>query len=210
MRGGRGGAASTMIDAPTKSSAARDLAISALWHVPSADAPRLPHLYAVLDAARDERIYEGLCRFEHDLMVASLYSGAAAEDLATVCPYLVSVPPDLQFFDWLWREGWGHHWGIFLWCVGTLESVRNHLRRFTRISTEDGKRLIFRFYDPSVLTAVLPILGAGQLKEMFGPFSYYWAEDDAGTALAEFWFLDSALRTRRHSLSLPAKVVPMP
>src|SRR5215813_7366619 len=202
MRGG-GGVTSAMIGALAESSAARDAAINALWHVPDADAARHPHLYAVLDAARDERIYEGLCRFEHDLMVASLYSGAAAEDLAAVCPYLVSVPPDLQFFEWLWQEGWGHRWGIFLWCTSTLDSVRNHLRRITKIATDDGRKLVFRFYDPGVLSTILPVLDTGQLREMFGPISYYWAEQDVGRTLTEFRLLDSVLQTRRHSLSPP-------
>src|SRR5262249_14145419 len=188
-----------MIAAATESLEAREHAINALWQLSNSSDPRFPHLYVVLDAARDERIYEGLCRFEHDLTVASLYNGAAAEELATVCAYLVTVPPQLNFFDWLWRDGWGHNWGIFLWCTGTFESVRTHLRQLTRVKA-DGKTLLFRFYDPRTLTAVLPILDNDQLRQMFGPILYFFAETEFGAALLEFRLFESALRSRKFVL----------
>ncbi|HEY2399507.1 MAG TPA: S1 RNA-binding domain-containing protein, partial [Steroidobacteraceae bacterium] len=41
---------------------------------------------------------------------------------------------------------------------------------------EQGKRLLFRFYDPRVLRPFLPSCEAGQMREMFGPVEHFAVE----------------------------------
>ncbi len=61
--------------------------INQIWQNAETD-PSL-QLYAILDAARDTRIYSRLA--ESELEVASLFRGEKAQELAAVAPYLVSL-----------------------------------------------------------------------------------------------------------------------
>src|SRR5205823_4716059 len=54
-------------------------------------------LFAVLDAARDEQVLE-LLRSSGDEF-QSLYEGAPAEELETVAPYLVRLPPGSKLLE---------------------------------------------------------------------------------------------------------------
>ena len=183
------------------SAAAREAAIRSLWQVDKVSDARSPYLYVVLDAARDPGIYEGLRGLQRTIDIRPLYDGETARELAAVAPYLVAADRELILFDWLWREGWGRGWGIFIWSLATPDTLRSHLRRLTRVRTEKGGTLLFRFYDPEVLANVLPVLDARQLGEFFGPFNRILVEGEDGAVLSEFRFLEDRLRTRRLPLA---------
>lgn len=167
--------------------AAKERAKRLLWQLE--DRPgreRQGYLYAILDAARDERIYPGLRRLERTDQVLGLYQGRAATELAAVGPYLVSLGTKDRVFDWLWEQGWGDNWGIFLWSLVSPETLRAHFRRLTMVRDAQGKRLLFRFYDPRVLGAFLPTCDAAQMNEIFGPVRSFMLEEAAGSAIASF------------------------
>ena len=94
--------------------------------------------------------------------VVCLYQGSTAQELAAIAPYLVSPGTSDRVFDWLWNEGWGEHWGIFVWSLVATATLRDHFRRLTMVQTEDRRRLLFRFYDPRVMSAFLPAGDAAQ------------------------------------------------
>jgi hypothetical protein len=144
---------------------------------------RRPYLHAVLDAARDKRIYPGLRRFAATEEIHCLYQGRAATEMAAIAPYLVCVGTGGRLFDWLWDEGWGDSWGIFLWSLSSPTRLREHFRRLTIVQTVTSHRLLFRFYDPRVLREFLPMCDADQLREMFGPVQRYSAEVASGTGI---------------------------
>jgi len=177
--------------------AVREAAIAHLWNLERPTDRRAPYLYALLDAAQDERIHETLCAHEEEWRILPLYEGRAADELAAVAPYLVALDPELRVFDWLWRDGWGKGWGIFLWSLSTMDTIRSHLRRLTRVKTEDGEVLLFRFYDPRVLETVLPVLDERQLAEVFGTVVQRVVFDD-GTEVGfvEFHLTNGKLRAR--------------
>src|ERR1041385_609655 len=147
--------------------------------------------FALLDAARDERIYPAL--ITADCNWVSLYRGDAAARMAEVAPYLVELERDSEFASWLFREGWGNSWGIFLRSAATLQIVRGHLRRFIMAKLSDGRSVYFRFYDPRVLRAYLPTCIEEEVQSFFGPVERYAMESDDGELLLTFEQSDGIL-----------------
>ncbi len=167
--------------------AAKERAKRFLWQLDvGPKRERQPYVYAILDAARDKRIYPVLRRLARTEQILGLYQGRTARELAAVAPYLVSLGTTDRVFDWLWDEGWGESWGIFLWSLVSPETLRAHFRRLTMVQSEADGRLLFRFYDPRVLRAFLPTCDAAQLRELFGPVQRFMAEQAAGTAVVSF------------------------
>jgi hypothetical protein len=140
-------------------------------------------LYAVLDAARDERILQLLHESvdEH----RSLYEGVAGEAMATEAPYLVSLRADSGLLGRLVTEGWGRSWGVFVTSASSFRSVRRHFRRLLLVE-EDGtfERLYFRFYDPRVLREFLPLATVRQKDDLFDALDGYLVEGERGEVLA--------------------------
>ena len=188
-------------EAIRRDSRAREGAIRLLWQLDEAPGePRQDSLYAVLDAARDPRIYPGLRRLANTDQVLPLYQGAAATELAATAPYLVGLGTTNRVFDWIWQEGWGESWGIFVWSLVTPEVLRAHFRRLTMVQTEDGRRLLFRFYDPRVLLPFLQTCDAGQLSEIFGPVDLFLLETSDSTGIEDFAQFYGVLRQRQLKL----------
>lgn len=149
----------------------RDEVITTLWQTGESGGVRRPYLYAVMDAAADDRIYPKLVEMQDEMEVACLYKGETAEALATVAPYLVRLNPNLRLFDWWWENGWGANWGIFAWSTASFETVYEHFRQHTKVRIEDGEVLIFRFYDPQAISEMLPLLVREQRSSLFGPMT---------------------------------------
>jgi hypothetical protein len=164
--------------------AARQRASRLLWQQAAApDQPRQGHLFAILDAAFDRRVYAGLQHFAawHDIV--PLYQGAAADNLAAVGPYLLCLGTTDEIFDWIWENFWGEAWGIFVWSAASAEQLGTHFRRHLLARTTDGERLVLRFYDPRVLLPFLPTCNAAQLRDFFGPVQHFALQDNDGAAI---------------------------
>lgn len=187
---------------PARTSA-RAAALYHLWCENISGAGRDPELYALLDAARDPAIYRGLQGFAATEDIVCLYQGPTAAEMAAVAPYLVRLGPRTDVFDWLWDEGWGESWGIFVWSVATIEQLRAHFRKLTKVRTEDGK-VLFRFYDPRVLSIFLPTCTAAEIEQMFGPVMRFFVEAQEGAAIEEYTHRAGVLRCRLIPLPAPA------
>lgn len=157
-------------------------------------------LYAVLDGARDPRIHKLVNASE--LAWHCLYAGRLPAALLEVAPYLVQVQPDTAFLRTLLVAGWGRAWGIWLISAAPLDELRRHLRRFLQVKDERGRLLLFRYYDPIVLTTFLPTCTAAELAELFGPIDAFLVESAAGK-VTELWFDGTALRTRNRAVVPP-------
>ncbi len=139
-------------------------------------------LFAVLDAARDDRIQVLLRESvdEHD----SLYQGVKAETMAEVAPYLVKIRKDSRLLPQLISEGWGGAWGIYLVCESPLRDVRAHLRKLLFVASEEDEEVrYFRFYDPRVLRIFMPTCTVRQEDELFGEIAQLLCEDEVGGIL---------------------------
>jgi Domain of unknown function (DUF4123) len=142
---------------------------------------RMPHAYALLDAARDERVYPALLNADCDWVC--LYRGDAAARMAEVAPYLVALHPLAEFTMELLREGWGNSWGVFLNAAVSLDRLQAHFRRFVLVQLPDGRNVYFRFYDPRVLRAYLPTCNEEERRTFFGPVQRYVIESEEGEPL---------------------------
>lgn len=134
--------------------------------------------FALLDAARDDRIYPAILRA--DCEWTCLYRGDAAVTMAEVAPYLVQLERASVFTSWVLEEGWGNSWGVFMNAVVPMETLRNHFRRFVYVQLPDGRTVYFRFYDPRVLRAYLPTCTPEELETIFGPVERYVMESEDG------------------------------
>lgn len=104
------------------------------------------------------------------------YKGSAEEKFSHVAPCLFSTRHS-AIAEWLFTEGWGQSWGVFIIAETNLDQLHRHFRRFLRIKTESGQQLYFRFYDPRVLRLFLPTCNQPQLLDFFGPIRYFLVED---------------------------------
>jgi hypothetical protein len=125
-------------------------------------------LYAIVDAARGERILELLHESVEECH--SLYEGPQGMALAEVAPFLVSLPrKDSWLLESLVQEGWGDHWGVYFTSPLPVLQVRRHFRKFLMVEAEGVEgRLYFRYYDPRVLGAFLPTCPPESRKDFFG------------------------------------------
>jgi hypothetical protein len=152
-------------------------------------------VYAVLDGARDPRVHP--LALGCGLPCACLYAGAIPRALAAVAPYAIRLERGHPFTHRLLDDAWGKSWGIFGTTAVDLEAVRRHLRRFLRVQREDGKTMLFRFYDPRVLRIYLPTCTAPELATFFGPFSRFVLEDERPSRLVAFARRESGFRASK-------------
>jgi hypothetical protein len=141
-------------------------------------------VYALLDAARAPEVYQAIQ--SSGLPVQCLYDGELPNELAEVAPYLVRLRPGRPFVQTLLEQGWGQSWGCFVTSPIDARELRKHLRRFLRVQTEEGKNLVFRYYDPRVLRVYLPTCTADELATFFGPIARFLVEDQDGAAALSF------------------------
>lgn len=128
------------------------------------------HVYAILDASRDSRI---------PAFVDASGEPYSALDLAGRVPaYVVSLPRHARLLDVLVKDGWNRGWGFYCTTSASLEEVCLHWRSYLFLRTVDGKTITFRFWDPRVLRALAPVMGAGEATEFFGPLSRLIVESD--------------------------------
>ena len=144
-------------------------------------------LYAVVDAARDDRVLELLRQSVEPYR--SLYDGVEGETMAEAAPYLVGVPAGSRLRAALVREGWGLRWASYLRSEKPLLELRRHLRQFLMVQLEAGADPVyFRFYDPEVLRVYMRSCDAEERRPWFaGAIAEIVVEDvTAGYTCARF------------------------
>ncbi|WP_247263057.1 MULTISPECIES: DUF4123 domain-containing protein [Pseudomonas] len=93
-------------------------------------------------------------------------------------------------------RGWGRAWGIFIFAPAALpmSAIRLHLKKFLRVRTEDKKLLMFRYYDPRVLSVFLPTCTDEEFTKFLGPLNRLLVESDEGARWNLFDLEDQRLR----------------
>jgi hypothetical protein len=153
------------------------------------------HTYAVLDGASVPDLPERLFEFGPDH--ECLYRGELADDLVHVAPYLVYLFPEERFTEWLLHEFRGKHWGIFAQSPASLTAIRKHFRTLLTVDSEDGRPMLFRFYDPRVLPPFLLTCNAAELGTIFGPVRHYFAEVAESNDVLRYGFEKGKLKETR-------------
>jgi hypothetical protein len=139
-------------------------------------------LYAVLDAARAERVLWLLQESidEHK----NLYEGTEGRALDDVAPYLVRFQRGSSLLRRLLLGGWGDAWGVFFRSNEHPKEVRRQLRRFLMV-LDDAKseRMYFRFYDPRVMREFYQVATNRQRAELLHGMSRMVLEAEDGSPL---------------------------
>lgn len=173
--------------------------LQALW--PEGDAASKLSVWAILDCARDPKIYVALLASQ--LEFRCLYSGKLPRDLEMVAPQLVELHPGNRLTAQLLDEGWGNAWGLFL-RTADPSNLRHHLRKFLKVQDERGRRLLFRYYDPRVLRVYLPTCTAAELQQVFGPIECFLVESENAEAVSTFRLQRGVLQRRLAVLAATA------
>ncbi|OLS53892.1 DUF4123 domain-containing protein [Rhodovulum sulfidophilum] len=119
-------------------------------------------LYAVIDGAAVPNLRMTI--EEMGIDYCSLLQGKRDADLAEVAPLLVRLtPPDRLTRAFFARRSvpaplWGSNGAILIVSNIGIEALRAHLRRMTMLQTETSGWQYFRFYCPSVLHGLRPLL----------------------------------------------------
>ena len=165
---------------------------AALW---PPDAWSFMKTWAILDAARVERIYRAVDRSSQES--CCLFAGNISPQLRAVAPYLVRFDKDDELTNFALDKGWGNAWGIFFSSQASMETLRKHFRRFLRVTDEFSRKLLFRYYDPRVLAIYLPTCTNEELTEIFGPVERFVVEADEGSRAVEYRFSGVRLKSAR-------------
>jgi len=173
---------------------------NALWP-PSQ--PGYQKVWAVLDGARDQRIYGAVVGTS--LNNCCLYSGDLPSDAKLTAPYLIELDRDDRFTHYIVNKGWGNSWGIFFRSPERMERLRRHLRGFLVVKDERGKRLVFRYYDPRVLRVYLPTCLTRELQTVFGPIDRFLVEGEDPATLIRFDF--DGMSLSKETIELQATAV---
>ncbi|MBL8741382.1 MAG: DUF4123 domain-containing protein [Myxococcales bacterium] len=139
-------------------------------------------LYAVLDAARAERVLWLLQESidEHK----NLYEGVEGRALDNVAPYLVRFEPGSSLLRRLLLAGWGDAWGVFFRSKDHPKEVRRQLRRFLMVLDDaNSERMYFRFYDPRVMREFHAVATNRQRAELLFGMTEMVLEAEDGSPL---------------------------
>jgi hypothetical protein len=154
-------------------------------------------VYAVLDAARDDRLPAVLQAFDTEHL--SLFEGQRAWHLRSVAPYIAHIPRGSRILRLLVREGWGKSWGWYLTASVPMTGVRRHLQNFVSFQDPYGRPYFYRFWDPRVLRGALASASPADRARFFGPVSRYVAEGENPATAHDF----------RSSPAGPGNLVPL-
>lgn len=133
--------------------------------------------FAILDGAISPQVLELMKRSGNRFQ--SLYEGPAAVELAPDGPFLVDLKSCPLLLPHLIQLGWAKFWGVFLESSATFEVLRRQLRKSLLVKAEDGSSLLFRFYDPRVLSIYLRSCPATERTEFFGVIASFLTETPA-------------------------------
>jgi hypothetical protein len=129
-------------------------------------------LYGVLDCAVADWVFPAV---QAEGANRSLFSGALDPDLATATPHLVELRDGSPLLARMnGAEARAAHCGILCQSDLSLWDLRLWLRRHLQAMLPDGRVVLFRFYDPRVLSIWLASLTPEDLATWFGPVSQWW------------------------------------
>ncbi len=140
-------------------------------------------LYALLDAC-DEPSVPVRCD-EMGPRAVSLYRGEAETNYRNIAPYLAQIT--IHEFDWLLTELWKSPWGYFVIARSDLATLRTHFRRYLTVKLPDGKKVLFRFYDPRVLKTFLESSEPQEVTEFYGPVRAFGVSSPGDTETVGLW-----------------------
>ncbi len=160
-------------------------------------------IWGIMDGARNPAVYSTL--LNSYMEQACLYAGELPFEVERNAPHLVKLEPRDRSARDLLSHAWGNSWGIFAHSREPLSVMRSHFRRLLTVQDWKGRKLLFRFYDPRVLRALLPTCTADELKTIFGPVRTFWTESADGNAVMQFTIRGAQLSIETLPLEAPTE-----
>ncbi len=163
-------------------------------------------VYAILDGAKNPKLYAMINN--SGLESSCLFAGQLSFKMMRAAPHLVKLDQSNSFTRDIIAQGWGKHWGIFLIAEpnATINSIRNHCRRISRVMSPNGKPLYFRYYDPSIITEVLPACSDEEIQILFGPISYIVTESTDAQNWTVAYRAEENTQLKLHSIQNASEV----
>lgn len=140
--------------------------------------------FAVIDAARDHRLHRLVARCSK---ARSLYDEPLDPDLVPVAPYLVQLRESEPLLANWRRHGRGKAWGIMVESDAGFDSLRVHFRKFLKARLPDGGLIMFRFYDPIVLSRCFLHAQPAELALWFAKVRQFIVDDENAVQHAYRW-----------------------
>lgn len=140
--------------------------------------------FALLDAARAPDLVELLSNSTLDW--CCLFTGKAEKELKDVAPYLVSLVEGDRFTRLLFTDAgmsnnlWPPNAGILLRSHLSMEDMRRHLRKFTRIQDDDDNWFYFRFWEIAALEHAATAAGADLAARLWRNCQVLWRSETNG------------------------------
>ena len=135
-------------------------------------------LFALLDLAPHEGLLPNLTRIEAGLQWKSLFDGTPEEALLEAAPILVEMPLDFESRPLVRELVKAERAAPSVSWLRTGLSFRDlfiHLQPFLDADLPDGRKALFRFYDPRTLFSIRSGLGADKFgRSLFEPISAWW------------------------------------
>jgi hypothetical protein len=164
-----------------------------------------PDVWMVVDCSRNPRIYPALTY--SGLRHECLFAGQISVPLQRNAPYLVQLELDDRATIRLIDDSFGDSWGIILRADVGIKTLRKHLRTLLRVQGPNGRRMLFRYWDPRVLRIYLPTCLPDELQRFFGPIEQLFVEDKSGSERL-LRFANRGSRLERTEFTLPPRVDP--
>ena len=167
--------------------------------------------YLLLDGSIDPEI--ALCAEAFPEPARCLFDGAAFEEPSDVGPWLIALRRYGGAWDWYVENGYGNNWGIVLHTRLPMMKLKTQLKKFIKISDEDGRTYFFKYYRPQHLNTYLPGFDADQRTSFFRGIDAILAETHLDARMLQRHALDAAGTrvTDRHDLletGLPLRIQP--
>lgn len=138
-------------------------------------------LYAALDGAVFEDLPSDLSTL--DCAPQSLYLGAVDPAVAAVGPWLVTLGARgdrSKALTWVQEQAARRPCGIVIRSRTTGVVLRRHLRSLNLVQVPKTGTVLFRWYDPRILPAVLHVLTPPQRTRFYGPVDAFSVIERSG------------------------------
>ncbi len=145
-------------------------AASLCWRLPLDTLDETHRLYALVDGARyltlGKRLEDAAGRIHFQWLLA----GSELDEISHAGPALVEFPGvhagGNDFLDWLIARDKQSPLVSWLWSGQLFEVMAEHYRRLLFTQLPDGRRSLFRYYNPNVRRALEQVVTPAQRREL--------------------------------------------
>jgi len=137
------------------------------------------HMYLLMDGARFDNIHRFLYEHEDFPDYTALYKGTNYETCKEVSPCIAKVPnPSCTLLKWYVERGADEDKAVILVSKLGTDELAEYYQQFLEAQLPDGKTVLFRFYDPTVLCVLITKPQHSVTKRILEPLTtLYWKED---------------------------------